>query len=154
MSYFLLAPGGREKWAGMGSGGSEGTVRWRKRPQIRLFRAEKQALQALARRYTAPYRDVVRAKIVLLVAEGVRTGEIARLVAVPRQLVLKWTARFARERTKGLADRPRPGRPRTRDPAGARSRTPFTASSSRAAVTTGAPSSAPAACAGSAVAAA
>ena len=80
----------------MGPGGSEGTVRWRKGPAIKLSRDERRALQVLAKRYTAPYRDVVRAKIVLLVAEGVRTGEIARLVAVPRQLVLKWTARLAR----------------------------------------------------------
>ena len=37
---------------------------------ISLTAEERRVLEARARRYTLPYRDVVRAKIVLLAAEG------------------------------------------------------------------------------------
>jgi hypothetical protein len=39
---------------------------------ITLTRDERAALEAQARKYTSPYRDVIRAKIVLLAAAGVR----------------------------------------------------------------------------------
>ena len=38
--------------------------------RIELTREERRALEARARKYTSPYRDVIRAKIVLLAADG------------------------------------------------------------------------------------
>jgi hypothetical protein len=38
--------------------------------RIQLTREERRALEARARKYTSPYRDVIRAKLVLLAAEG------------------------------------------------------------------------------------
>ena len=43
---------------------------------ISLTAEERRVLEARARRYTLPYRDVVRAKIVLLAAEGLENKEI------------------------------------------------------------------------------
>ena len=100
--------------AAMRPEGTEGAVGWAKRPEVRRSRAEKRALEALARRYSAPFGLVVRARIVLLAAENVGTGEIAARLGFPRQLVLKWLHRFVAERVQGLVDRPRPGRPRRR----------------------------------------
>ena len=91
---------------------------WAKRPEIRLSRAEVRELEALARRYSAPYGLVVRARIVLLASQDVGTGEIAAKLGFPRQLVVKWLHRFAAERVQGLVDQPRPGRPRRHRAAG------------------------------------
>ena len=54
-----------------------------------------------------------RSKIVLLVAEGLRTGEVAERLGVHRNTVAKWRRRFEAERLDGLVDEPRPGQPRT-----------------------------------------
>jgi len=45
--------------------------------QLELSEDERQALEAMARRYTSPYRDVLRAKSVLYAAEGLRNDRIA-----------------------------------------------------------------------------
>ena len=45
-----------------------------------LTAGERRELEARARRYTSPYRDVIRAKIVLLAASGLRNDEIAAVV--------------------------------------------------------------------------
>jgi DDE superfamily endonuclease/Winged helix-turn helix len=56
--------------------------------------------------------SALRARIVLLAADGVSNTEIAARVAVARQTVIDWRARYEREGVAGLADVPRPGRPR------------------------------------------
>jgi transposase len=56
-----------------------------------------------------------RARIVLLAADGVSNTEIAARVGVSRPTVISWRARYARSGIAGLADQPRPGRPRTID---------------------------------------
>lgn len=78
---------------------------------IHLSIAERGALESTRRRYTAPYRDVVRARIVLLAAEGRENVEIARRLDLPVQVVSKWRKRFFEERLEGLAERSRSGRP-------------------------------------------
>jgi len=78
---------------------------------INLTREEREALESRARQYTLPYRDVVRAKLVLLAAEGRENKEIAELLDTPRPVVSKWRKRFFHERLAGLEDRPRGGRP-------------------------------------------
>ncbi len=78
---------------------------------ISLTRSERDALEALSRKYTAPYRDVVRAKVVLYAALGLGNEEIASRLDLPRQVVGKWRKRFFLERMDGLDELPRDGRP-------------------------------------------
>ena len=78
---------------------------------VLLSAEEKQILQGVARSYTSPYCDVVRAKLVLLAAEGLQNKEIGRRLDLPRQVVCKWRKRFCKERLAGLRERPRRGRP-------------------------------------------
>lgn len=79
--------------------------------KISLANHERAALEDLARRYTSPYYQVVRAKAILLAAEGWRNDQIAERVSLPRQIVSKWRKRFFEERLDGLENLPRPGRP-------------------------------------------
>jgi len=84
----------------------------RKSPYIiELSDQERTVLEAQARRYTLPYRDVVRAKIVLMAAEGLDNDQIAARLDTRREVVSKWRKRFFAERLGGLAERPRRGRP-------------------------------------------
>ena len=87
---------------------------------ISLTAEERRVLEARARRYTLPYRDVVRAKIVLLAAEGLENKEIGERLDMPRPVVSKWRKRFFRERLEGLEDRSRRGRPPAFSPSGRR----------------------------------
>ena len=78
---------------------------------IQLSRNERQILEARSRQYTLPYRDVVRAKIVLLAAEGLENTVIGERLDLPRPVVSKWRKRFFEEGLAGLEERPRRGRP-------------------------------------------
>ena len=77
---------------------------------IDLSPAERASLESASRRYSAPYRDVVRARIVLLAAQGQENTEISRRLDTPVQIVSKWRKRFFEERLAGLAERSRIGR--------------------------------------------
>ena len=85
---------------------------------IQLSREERRQLEAEARRYTLPYRDVIRAKIVLLAAEGLGNDEIAARLDTRREIVSKWRKRFFEEGLTGLEERPRRGRPTVFPPRG------------------------------------
>ena len=78
---------------------------------IQLTGDERSALETMARKYTSPYYEVVRAKMVLLAAQGLPNDQIGASLSIPRQIVSKWRKRFFEERLAGLADEPRPGRP-------------------------------------------
>lgn len=78
---------------------------------IRLSSDERDELESQARRYTSPYYSVLRAKIVLLAAEGLSNDQIGARLSVPRQIVSKWRKRFFTQRAMGLHDEPRSGRP-------------------------------------------
>ncbi len=78
---------------------------------IEVTPAERAVLEATARRYTLPYRDVMRAKIILLSAEGLPIEEIAVRLNTRREVVWKWRKRFLEERLGGLEERSRRGRP-------------------------------------------
>jgi transposase len=78
---------------------------------VELDRAERDELEARARRYTSPYGDVIRAKIVLLAAQGLSNDVIASRLDTPRQIVSKWRKRFCLARLPGLEEEPRGGRP-------------------------------------------
>ncbi|MGH2669054.1 MAG: helix-turn-helix domain-containing protein [bacterium] len=84
----------------------------RKSPYLLELTAEqREELLARARRYTLPYRDVVRAKIVLMAAEGFDNDEIAARLDTRREIVSKWRKRFFEQGLAGLEERPRVGRP-------------------------------------------
>jgi len=84
----------------------------RKSPyDIVLTDSEKADLETLARKYTSPYFEVVRAKTILMAAQGLRNDQIAARVSLPRQIVSKWRKRFFEERLEGLDNLPRSGRP-------------------------------------------
>jgi len=84
----------------------------RKSPfEIILTNEEREHLISLARKYTAPYRDVIRAQVILMAAEGLENKEIGEKLNLPRKTVSKWRKRFFYEREKGLVDRPRAGGP-------------------------------------------
>ena len=78
---------------------------------VLLSEDERQHLELIARQYTSPYCDVVRAKIVLLAAEGLSNDVISARLDTPRQIVSKWRKRFALARLPGLESQPRGGRP-------------------------------------------
>lgn len=78
---------------------------------IHLSRGERAELLARSRGYASPYRDVVRAKIVLLASQGLGNASIAEHLDTPRQIVSKWRRRFHDERLAGLDELPRSGRP-------------------------------------------
>ena len=70
----------------------------------------------LARRVRAKgsaARDVERARIVLLAADGVPGKAIAARVGCAEPTVVMWRSRFAERGLAGLADAPRSGRPAT-----------------------------------------
>jgi hypothetical protein len=78
---------------------------------ITLSRQEREILESRARKYTLPYFEVLRAKMILLAAEGWGNDEIATALSVGRDVVSLWRKRFFHERLSGLEERPRPGRP-------------------------------------------
>ena len=83
----------------------------RKSPfNVNLSSEERQTLESMARKYTSPYRDVIRAKIILLANEGLSNDVIASRLDTPRQIVSKWRKRFAIARLPGLDEQSRGGR--------------------------------------------
>ena len=73
-------------------------------------------LNLRAVRYTLPYFEVVRAKMILLAAQGIDNDEIAARLDTHREVVSQWRKRFFYERLSGLEELPRPGRPRAFPP--------------------------------------
>jgi len=89
----------------------------RKSPyQIALSREETKELSRRAAKYTLPYFQVIRAKMILLAAGGMSNDEIASCLHTRREIVSLWRKRFFEERLAGLQDQPRPGRPRDFSP--------------------------------------
>ena len=83
---------------------------------VELTKDERRFLEGQAGKYTSPYRDVIRAKIILLAAEGLDNDVIAARLDTPRQIVSKWRKRFCFWRLPGLEEQPRGGRPRRFSP--------------------------------------
>jgi Winged helix-turn helix len=83
---------------------------------IRLSSAEQAELQKRAGKYTLPYFQVRRAKMILLAAEGLNNDQIAARLDSRREVVGRWRKRFFAERLAGLEEHARPGRPRTFSP--------------------------------------
>ena len=83
---------------------------------IHLSASEQLELERRARKYTLPYFQVVRAKMILLAAEGLSNDQIAACLRSRREVVSMWRKRFFEERLAGLEEHSRPGRPRTFSP--------------------------------------
>jgi len=89
----------------------------RKSPfRIELSVDESVELSRRATKYTLPYFEVVRAKMILMAAEGMANEEIAARLDTRREVVSQWRQRFFKERLAGLEERARPGRPRVFPP--------------------------------------
>jgi transposase len=83
---------------------------------IALSATEERILLERSRQYSASYRMVVRAKIILLAASGLDNEEISDCLDMPRQVVSKWRKRFFFQRVDGLDDQPGRGRTRSFSP--------------------------------------
>ena len=79
--------------------------------QIALSGQEQAVLAARARSARGPYRDRLRAAIVLAAAAGQANAAIAAELGICTDTVRKWRRRFAEGRLAGLKDAPRSGRP-------------------------------------------
>ena len=83
---------------------------------ISLSSAERAELERRANKYTLPYFQVQRAKMILFAAEGLTNDVIARRLDDRREVVSRWRKRFFDDRLAGLEAQARPGRPRTFSP--------------------------------------
>lgn len=88
---------------------------------IRLSSAEEAELRRRVAKYTLPYFQVQRAKMILYAAEGMPNEEIATYLDTRREVVSVWRKRFFVDRLAGLEEHARPGRPRTFPPRARRS---------------------------------
>jgi putative transposase len=89
----------------------------RRAPQIELTSEERMSLESIVRSPSAAQRDVLRARIVLLAAEGRRNEQIQQTLRVSKPVVIKWRRRYATDRMRGLVDQPGRGRKRKYDAA-------------------------------------
>jgi transposase len=81
--------------------------------RIELSGEERAQLEAWTRRRTSAQALALRARIVLLAADGLQNVQIAERLGISRATARTWRTRFAEQRLDGLLDEPRPGRPRT-----------------------------------------
>lgn len=83
--------------------------------RVTLDKQDRAALERRVRATTTPARDLVRARIILLAAQGMRNDHIAQRVGTSPSVVSMWRMRFVRRGMEGLRDKPRSGRPRRYD---------------------------------------
>ncbi|MGH3124070.1 MAG: IS630 family transposase, partial [Streptosporangiaceae bacterium] len=79
---------------------------------VTLTASERKTLKKRVRGAKTPYRDRVRAQIVLAAARGRDNARIAAELGICVNTVRKWRDRFAGRGPGGLKDLPRSGRPR------------------------------------------
>ncbi len=85
----------------------------RRSPFVVVLSSEERAvLEERAASRSASHSSVVRARIVLLAAEGLQNIDIAARAGVCVDVASRWRKRFSEAGIVGLADRPRSGRPR------------------------------------------
>jgi transposase len=82
---------------------------------ITLTPEERRRLLAWQRSTTIRSGLLRRARMILLIADGVPITDIAARVGISRRFVYKWARRFLEQRVEGLTDKPgRGGRRGTR----------------------------------------
>jgi hypothetical protein len=79
--------------------------------QVVVDREQRMVLDEIARSMSYPHRDVLRARLILMLADGLAQAEVSRRVGLRRRIVRKWAERFVERGLLGLADAPRSGRP-------------------------------------------
>ncbi len=88
--------------------------------ELQLSEEERNALEAIVRRYGTPQQLAKRGRMILGAAEGKRNAEIARELGVSTDTVRKWRMHWIGLQavaledlsvSERLADLPRPGRP-------------------------------------------
>jgi putative transposase len=82
---------------------------------LELHQEQRVELGKVARSRRVPQAVALRARIVLMTAEGVSPSAIGEQLGVSQPTVRKWRARYAEDGLAGLRNEPRPGRPRTLD---------------------------------------
>ena len=78
--------------------------------EVHLSRKDRKVLEACCRSPRTLQRDLKRARIVLLAADGLSTRSIAKEVRVQPRIVSLWRHRYADHGLEGLKDKPRPGK--------------------------------------------
>ena len=74
---------------------------------IRLTPAQRQTLLAWERSTTIPAGLARRARMLLLLTEGMTLTDIAATVGISRRFIYKWVQRFLEQGLEGLHDKPR-----------------------------------------------
>lgn len=82
-----------------------------KQPLV-LTEEERARLESMAHRARSQPLLARRARVVLACGDGLDNEAVARKLRCSRGMVVKWRARFLRQRLEGLYDEPRPGAPR------------------------------------------
>lgn len=77
-----------------------------------ISRTERTELQRWRRVRNTPHSLAQRARLILLLADGVAPVDVMATVDVTRPTVFKWRKRFEQDGVDGLLDQPRPGQPR------------------------------------------
>lgn len=85
----------------------------RPRVNVVLDESEQAELESMLRKRSLGQSIVLRAKIVLLCAQGVSDLRVAEQIGVTHATVGKWRKRFIEYGIDGLSDAPRPGTPRS-----------------------------------------
>jgi len=80
-------------------------------PPLEVSELDRAVLKRRARSKTASQRDVTRARVVLMAADGKSNNAIAEAVSIDTRYVGMWRKRYRAQGLDGLKDRPRPGRP-------------------------------------------
>jgi putative transposase len=85
------------------------------RPKAALLLADEERLQlnAVAKSRSLPHGLVMRARLVLLAADGLANKAIAKKLSLSQQSVSMWRQRYLKQGLRGLHDELRPGRPRS-----------------------------------------
>jgi putative transposase len=88
-----------------------------KPPQVLLTETEREELRVLIRAHKTSQQIALRARIILLLADGLNAPEVARRLETSRTTVRlwrrHWLARLAAPVMARLQDEPRPGTPQT-----------------------------------------
>ena len=85
----------------------------RPKQPIILSKAEEEQLKSISRSRSFSHGLVMRAKIIIMSAEGTSNKDIARKLDYSPQSVSLWRRRFLEQGISGLHDQLRPGRPRS-----------------------------------------
>lgn len=86
-------------------------------PPVTLREGDREELERRLRGHKSSQREVRRARIVLMAADGISNRQIAKAVGIDQNYVGTWRRRYVADGLDGLQDRKRSGRPRRFGPA-------------------------------------